>query len=90
MSDSADGSCPDCCADEANRLASSDIVPAVTGDGNCVAEDTMLSSNFAGALLLLERAFVALHGKDELSICAREALSLLIAARLGTETPQSA
>ena len=55
----------------------------MSGDGNCVAEDTMLSSNFAGARPLLERAFVALHGKDEFSIRAREALNLLIAARFG-------
>jgi hypothetical protein len=37
-------------------------------------------SNFTGARRDLERAFIALYGKDEFSVRAREALGLLIDA----------
>jgi hypothetical protein len=50
----------------------------------------MQQSNFSGARSHLERAFGALHGKDEFSLRAREALDLLIDGCVSMEFPISA
>jgi hypothetical protein len=47
-------------------------------------------SNFSGARFHLERAFVALHGNDEFSVRARDALALLIDASVSKEFPKTA
>ena len=50
----------------------------------------MLSSDFFGARLQLECAFVALHGEDAFSIQAREAIGLLIYGCATRELSQAA
>ena len=49
-----------------------------------------MQSNFSGARFHLERAFVALHGKDEFTVRAREALGILIDASVSMEFPMTA
>ena len=50
----------------------------------------MQQSNFSGARQNLERAFVALYGKDEFSVQARVALGLLIDACASKEFAKTA